>query len=138
MINMYGKNTMETAVEENNVFQMLNDSPPQLHKLGTIFITGDAHKRNENHLSNILGGSHRATHRPTKNTKMVITQVPGHPPNGASLAASVKLRGGPGCFKKKKKRESCPFVFTKPHHRGVFEVRLRGIRGAFEVRLSCV
>jgi len=112
---MYGKNTMETAVEENNVFQMLNDSPPQLHKLGTIFITGDAHKRNEIHLSNILGGSHRATHRPTKNTKMVITQVPGHPPNGASLAASVKLRGGPGCFKKKKKNEN-PALLSSPNH----------------------
>ena len=38
---------------------MLNDLPPQRRKLGTIIINGDALKRKENHLSNILWGSHR-------------------------------------------------------------------------------
>ena len=55
-VNMYAKSTMETAVGENNVFKMLNDPPPQRHKLGTIILNGDAHKRNEYHLSHILWG----------------------------------------------------------------------------------
>ena len=80
---MYAKNKMNTAAEENNVFKMLNDLPPQRHKLGTIILNGDAHKRKEHHLSNILWGSHRSSTEADKNTKMVITQVPGHPPNGA-------------------------------------------------------
>ena len=64
---------METAAEEHHVFKMLNDLPPQRHKLGTIILNGDTHKRQEHHL------------RPTKNTKadkntkMVITRVPRHP-----------------------------------------------------------
>ena len=41
-VNTYAKNTMETAVEDNNVFKMLNDLPPQKHKLGTIILNGDA------------------------------------------------------------------------------------------------
>ena len=80
---MYAKNPMETAAEENNVFQMLNDPPAQRHKLGTIILNGDDHKRKENHLNNIVWGSHRGNTEADKNTKIIITQVPGHPPNGA-------------------------------------------------------
>ena len=80
---MYAKNKMNTAAEENNVFKMLNDLPPQRHKLGTIILNGDAPKRKGNHLSNILWGSHKGSTEADKNTKIVITQVPGHPPNGA-------------------------------------------------------
>ena len=58
---MYDKNAMETAVGENKVFKTLNDPPPQRHKLGTIIINGDVHKRNENHLSNIRWGHTEAT-----------------------------------------------------------------------------
>ena len=48
---------------------------------------------------------------------MVITQVPGHPPNGASPAASVKLRGGPGCSKKKKnKKNENPVLLSSLNH----------------------
>ena len=56
---MYAEHTMETAAEENNVFKMLNDIPPQRHNLGTIILNGDAHKRKGNHLSNIRWGSLR-------------------------------------------------------------------------------
>ena len=45
---------MKTAAEGNNVFKMLNDPPLQRHKLGTIILNGDAHKRQGNHLSKIL------------------------------------------------------------------------------------
>ena len=74
---------MQTAAEENNVFKMLNDPPPQRHKLGTIILNGHAPKRKGHHLSNILWGSHKDSAEADKNTNMVITQVPGHPPNGA-------------------------------------------------------
>ena len=80
---MCAKNTMKTATEENNVFKMLNAAPPQRHKLGTMILNGDDHKRKENHLNNIVWGSHRGSTEADKNTKIVITQVPGHPPNGA-------------------------------------------------------
>ena len=53
-VNSYAKNPMKTAAEGNNVFKMLNDPPLQRHKLGTIILNGDAHKRKGNHLSNIL------------------------------------------------------------------------------------
>ena len=56
---MYAKNKMNTAAEENNVFKMLNDLPPQRRKLGTIILNGDAHKRKGNHLSKFLWESHR-------------------------------------------------------------------------------
>ena len=65
---MCAKNTMKTATEENNVFKMLNAAPPQRHKLGTIILNGDAHKRQENHLSNILWGSHRGSAAATEVT----------------------------------------------------------------------
>ena len=53
-VNTYAKNTMKTAAEENNVLKMLNDPPPQRHKLGTIILNGDAPKRKGNHLINIV------------------------------------------------------------------------------------
>ena len=59
---------MKTAAEENNVFYMLNDPPPQRHKLGTIILNGDAPKRKGNHLSNILWGSHRGGEAATEVT----------------------------------------------------------------------
>ena len=59
---------MTTAAEENNVLKMLNDPPLQRHKLGTIILNGDVHKRNENHLSNILWGSHRGSAAATEVT----------------------------------------------------------------------
>ena len=74
---------MKTATEENNVFKMLNAAPPQRHKLGTIILNGDDHKRKENHSNNIVWGSHRGNTEADKNTKIIITRVPGHPPNGA-------------------------------------------------------
>ena len=40
-VNSYAKNPMKTAAEGNNVFKMLNDPPPQRHKLGTIILNGD-------------------------------------------------------------------------------------------------
>ena len=61
-------NTMKTAAEENNVFEMLNDPPPQRHKLGTILLHGDAPKRKGNHLSNIFWGSHRGSEAATEVT----------------------------------------------------------------------
>ena len=59
---------MTTAAEDNNVFKMLNDHPPQRHKLGTIILNGDAPKRKGNHLSNILWGSHRGSEAATEVT----------------------------------------------------------------------
>ena len=56
---MYAKNPMKIDAEANNVFKMLNDPPPQRHKLGTIILNGDAPKRKGTQLSNILWGSHR-------------------------------------------------------------------------------
>ena len=53
---MYAKNTMETAVGENIFLKMLNDPPLQRHKLETIIINGDAHKRKETIWVTSFGG----------------------------------------------------------------------------------